>query len=53
MTEDLTPEQEGYLEEEARERHFEKKHRVKVCPDCNFEYSGNSCPVCEEQLGQI
>lgn len=56
--EELTPEQEDYLEEEAREKYFEQKQKDKArgdmmeCKFCGFEYpaSKRECPACEEQL---
>jgi rubrerythrin len=50
---ELTPKQEDYLEEEAREKYFEQKQKSKdkvICEFCGFEYSGKECPACEETL---
>jgi primosomal protein N' len=52
MTE-LTPEQENYLEEQAREKYLEEKHKKGLveCKFCGFEHSKDiSCPECERQL---
>lgn len=52
---ELTPEQENYLEEEAREKYLEQKHKngLVECKFCGFEHSKDiSCPECERQLSE-
>jgi len=47
--EQLSPEQEDYLLEEAREKELSKKHGEE-CSKCGTRYTGNDCPGCKEQL---